>query len=71
MYIIITKDLKKTAVIKDKTEIAHYINIPVRTVRRELKNTDRWEIDNYIVISPDYIKIKSNSGGKREKKEEY
>lgn len=68
MYILLSKTTTKTAVIKDKTEISGYINVPVRTVRRELNKQDRWEIGDYTIILADYVKVKSNSGGKREPK---
>jgi hypothetical protein len=68
MYIILSNSSNKTAVIKDKTEIAGYIDVPVRTVRKLLKESNRVEIGDYIVIYPDYIQTKSNSGGRREKK---
>lgn len=70
MYIILSKSTNKTAVIKDKTEIAGYINQPIRTVRAKLKELDRWEVGDYVVILPDYTQIKSNSGGRRERKRE-
>lgn len=69
MYIILSKTTDKTAVIRNQTELAGYINKPVRTVRRQLKDVNRWEVDNFIIIKPDYIQIKSNSGGKRYPKE--
>lgn len=70
MYIILSKTTNKTAVIKDKTEIAGYTNLPIRLVRKELRNNIRWEIGDFIIITPDYIQSKSNSGGFREKTKE-
>lgn len=67
MYIILSKTSNKTAVIKDKTEIAIYINQPIWRVSRNLNKLSRWEVDDYIIITPDYIQSKSNSGGFREK----
>jgi len=67
MYIILNKSSEKAAIIKDKTEIAHYIGQPIWKVRRELAKNIRWEIGEYIIITPDYIQSKSNSGGRRDK----
>jgi hypothetical protein len=69
MYIVLSKTSNKTAVIKNQTELAGYLNKVVSTVRRNLKDVSRWETENFIVIKPDYIQIKSNSGGKRYPKE--
>jgi len=66
MYIVLSKKSEKTAVIRDKTELAGYINKSVSTIRRNLKGLKRWETKYFTVIIPDYVQIKSNSGGKRE-----
>ena len=68
MYIVLSKTNAKTAIIKDKTKLSNYINKAVSTIRRNLKSLKRWETTNFIVIIPDYVQIKSNSGGKREAK---
>ena len=70
MYIVLSKTTTKTAVIKDKTELAGYINKSISTIKRNLKDVTRWETTNFIVIKPDYIQIKSNSGGKRYPKQQ-
>ena len=71
MYIILSKTTEKTAVIKDKTEIAGYINQDVRVLRRLMKDKVRIEIGDFIIIEPNYVQSRSNSGGKREKKQEF
>jgi hypothetical protein len=68
MYIVLSKTNAKTAIIKDKTKLSNYINKAVSTIRRNLKGLKRWETTNFIVIIPDYVQIKSDSGGKREAK---
>lgn len=70
MYIVLSKLNTETAVIRNQTELAGYLNMVVSTVRRNLKKFDRWETNKFTVIKPDYIQIKSNSGGKRTKKEQ-
>lgn len=67
MYIILNKLTDKTAVIKEKTEIAGYLNKSISTIRRNLK-AKRWETDTFIVIEADFVQVKSNRGGKREAK---
>ena len=67
MYIILNKLTNKTAVIKEKTEIAGYLNKSISTIRRNLK-AKRWETDEFIVIKADFVRVKSNRGGKRESK---
>lgn len=69
MYIVLSKTTTQTAVIRNQTELAGYLNKVVSTVRRKLKNVSRWETETFIVIKPDYIQIKSNSGGKRQPKQ--
>ena len=68
MYIVLSKTNEKTAVIRNLTEVAGYINKVVSTIRRNLKDVSRWETEKFIVIKPDFVQIKSNSGGKREPK---
>ena len=68
MYIILNNKTNKTAIIRNQTELAGYINVCIRKLRNSLKDVERLEIGDFIVIKPDYIQIKSNSGGKREKK---
>jgi len=65
MYIVLSKTDEKTAVIRNLTEVSGYINKVVSTVRRNLKNFSRYETEKFIVIKPDFVQIKSNSGGKR------
>lgn len=65
MYIVLSKISTQTAIIKDQTELSGYLNKSVSTIRRNLKDVSRWETNKFIVIKPDYIQIKSNSGGKR------
>lgn len=69
MYIVLSKTTTKTAVIRDVTELSGYLNMVTSTVRRKIKKYNRWEYKDYIIITPDYVQIKSNSGGKREPKE--
>jgi len=68
MYIVLSKTSAKTAIIKDKTELSSYINKAVSTIRRNLKSLKKWETKDFTIIKPDYVQIKSNSGGKREAK---
>lgn len=68
MYIVLSKTTTQTAVIKDQTELAGYLNKVVSTVRRNLKGVSKWETNEFTVIKPDYIQVKSNSGGKRQPK---
>jgi hypothetical protein len=65
MYIVLSKTSTQTAIIKDQTELAGYLNKGIYTIRRKLKDVNRWETNEFIVIKPSYIQIKSNSGGKR------
>lgn len=69
MYIVLSKTTTQTAVIRDATELAGYLNTTPSRVRRNTEKGNRWEFKDYIIIIPDYIQIKSNSGGKRTKKE--
>lgn len=69
MYIVLSKTTTQTAVIKDQTELAGYLNKVVSTVRRNLKGVNKWETNEFIVIKPDFIQVKSNSGGKRQQKD--
>ena len=68
MYIVLSKTNEETAVIRNLTEVSGYINKVVSTIRRNLKSVSRYETEKFIVIKPDFVQIKSNSGGKRETK---
>ena len=69
MYIVLSKTSEKTAVIRNQTELASYLNLSVRKLRHSLKDVIKLEVGDFIIIKPDYIQIKSNSGGYREKKQ--
>lgn len=68
MYIVLSKTTTKTAIIRNQTELADYLNVCIRKLRKSLSKVERLEIGDFIVIKPDYVQIKSNSGGRREKK---
>lgn len=65
MYIISSKTEQTFAIIKDKKEVAYYINEPYHKVRRLLMGGNGFETEKYRIIIPSYVKIKSNSGGNR------
>lgn len=68
MYIVLNNKTQKFAVIKDKTEISGYTNININKLRYQISKNSTVTIDNYTIITPEYVKVKSNSGGKRDKK---
>lgn len=65
MYIISSKTEQTFAIIKDKKEVAYYIDEPYHKVRRLLVDGKGFETEKYQIIIPFYVKIKSNSGGNR------
>ena len=71
MYIVLNKSNNKSAFIRELTELSAYINVATHTIKRALKVNERWEIGDFIIIIPDYVQLKSNRGGFREKKQEY
>ena len=50
MYIVLSKTTTQTAVIRDATELAGYLNTTPSKVRRNTKKYNRWEFKDYIII---------------------
>lgn len=69
MYIVLSNTTTETAVIRNATELAGYINTTPSRILRNTKSKKRWEFENYTIIVADYVQIKSNSGGVRTKKD--
>ena len=68
MYIVIETTTQKSAIIKDKTELSGYIGVSISTISRK-SNLIKWEYKQYTIYKPEYCQLKSNRGGKRDKKQ--
>ncbi len=62
MYIIITKETNKSAVIKEKQAVSNYINKSVSTIYRN-NSLLMWETKEFLIYNPQIIQIKSQRGG--------
>lgn len=63
MYIILNKITSETAIIKEKSPLAEYLGISLRTVQRK-GNEKIWETDSHIIYIPDIVLLKSRRGGR-------